>query len=370
MAQAFEPGEGNLADLPPLNGSYAQSTAKQKAGFALATLRQAAVAGRQSQGKPFYSIRAVARHFSLPATTVTRLYGQLKTEGVLGSIWGSKTIIEPVRLDKGIRVKGIIALPVPIGAFSTTSCYRHFVETMQRGLWKERFASQVLFYDESIFDSAAVADLLLECPPDIVVWLMPPRHLCKCLASLKDHGIKSITIKDEMPANGEPGYYLNWQKSLMKALAAWKRMGLTKAVMVNGDRSTRFNGLRALHYCLSEAGFIAEEYHVREAGADGVAQGEITPNCGIVFSSAGSLIQFAQMDPLALWSLSQQGRMLFIHGEVGVPFRSELSRYFQSIRFDWQIIANRVVRDLVMGRYLNAADQQTIFEAKWVTATK
>src|SRR6266508_4709202 len=115
MARIFrENGEaGSAPDLPALQSLVPPDfTAKQKIALVLRLLRQAAMEHRGSKGRPFYSIRTVAANFSLPPTTVTRLYGQLKTEGVLGSIWGSKTIIEPNEIDKDIRLKAIVGLPV------------------------------------------------------------------------------------------------------------------------------------------------------------------------------------------------------------------------------------------------------------------
>src|SRR3954468_3061975 len=110
MAQVLH-GNGKNARLPSFpafEDTNRRNAGREKATVALEFLRQAAIAGRQSKGRPFYSIRTVARHFSLPTTTVTRLYGQLKMEGVLGTIWGSKTIIEPTQVDNDIRLKAMI----------------------------------------------------------------------------------------------------------------------------------------------------------------------------------------------------------------------------------------------------------------------
>ena len=158
MARVFDLGDKTqrLPNLPAFEALAGSPPREGKSGVVLQLLRQAAMASRQSKGRPFYSIRTVARHFSLPATTVTRLYDQLRTEGVLGSIWGSKTIIEPSQLDNDIRLKGIVALPIPLRAFSALSAPRFFVGRMQRALSRERFGSVVLFYDDHGYPGAGV----------------------------------------------------------------------------------------------------------------------------------------------------------------------------------------------------------------------
>src|SRR6187397_3634159 len=104
MAAFFDAMNDNLPSMASLDLADLRSVdAKEKAAVALQLLRRAAAANRRSSGRSFYSIRTVARHFGLPATTVTRMYEQLKKEGVLGSIWGSKTIVEPAHLDNDVR---------------------------------------------------------------------------------------------------------------------------------------------------------------------------------------------------------------------------------------------------------------------------
>src|SRR5437764_14641026 len=128
MAVLVGETSNSLSTLPPFQ-ALTNQPATEKATIALQFLREVAIAQRQSQRQKFYSIRAVAKHFSLPTSRVTRLYSQLKTEGILSSIWGSKTIIEPTQLDNDIRLKGIVALPMPLHAFSVTSSYKLFARS-------------------------------------------------------------------------------------------------------------------------------------------------------------------------------------------------------------------------------------------------
>jgi hypothetical protein len=161
----------------------------------------------------------VARHFDLPSTTVIRLYDQLKVEGVLGSVWGSKTIIEPLQIDKDIRLKAVVGLPAALSLFSVSPGYRRFFRRLQQALWKQRFGSRLLFHENGFVESANFTEALIDYGVDIVIWLTPPSKAFVSVARLKDHGIRTIPIIDGMPLNGDPGYYAMRQNALAEGLA-------------------------------------------------------------------------------------------------------------------------------------------------------
>ena len=356
------PGSGSpLPDVtrivgPPVSG-------KERAANALRLLRQAAIASRQPKGQPFFSIRAAAAHFALPPTTVTRLYGQLKKEGILGSIWGSKTIVEPAQLDNDVRLKGIVAIPIPLRACSAISAPRFFLGRMQRALARERFGSVVIFYDEATFGTSSVTEALLESGAHMVIWLMPPQRAENCLARLKDHAMKSLVITDEMPINGEPGYYLNWRNAVLAALASWKLSGIRKLVLVKDVQSSNANTLRSLSALLCKTSFTVES---REATDLRSGAGE--PGLGIIFSSVQSLVEFTHAATFSPKPILQHNRVLFIHGDVDIPYQDRFNRCFDTINFNWHSVARRIASDLVASRWAPDIERQTIFEAQWKAA--
>ena len=364
MAQMHrERGRDVAFDLPALaSGCSGCNAAEDKISLVLRLLRKAAVEHRESRGRQFYSIRAVAKHFALPTTTVTRLYSQLKVEGVLGSIWGSKTIIEPAQLDNDIRVKAMVALPLPVRALSVLSTYRHFVRAMQRALWKERFASRIVFYDEALFDGCTVLDALLESRTDIVVWLMPPPRMSIWLSRLKDRGVKSVIIADEVPINGGPGYYLSWEDPLLEGLSAWRRSHIRRAVVIKNPQPISSSRLRLLHSCLGSAGIAFESCEIAELETNRRSIGEGT---GLIFTSAQSIVQFAYTGLGRLADLLQQTRVLFVHGGVELPFATHLNPCFDTVDFDWRIIARRIVSDLLIDFWRGGMQEQTIFKGTW-----
>lgn len=236
---------------------------------------------------------------------------------------------------------------------------------MQRALWRERFGSQVVFYDEAISEGSTVTDALLETRAHVVVWLMPPTRISNCFARLKDRGLKLIVITDRMPINGEAGYYLSWQDAVLDGLAAWKLSGNQKVLVVNEAHSNSVSGLRLLYSCLSRAGFAFEvrdgtQLQMADTGRDTKIR-----SSGVIFLSAESLIQCSQAGVSVLQRLLEYGRVLSVQGGVDLPYQANLNRRFDTIYFDWPSISRRVVRDLVVSRWVRDIEGQTIFKARW-----
>jgi hypothetical protein len=366
MAAFFDATSDHLPSLAPLDEAMIRSVdAKAKATVVLQFLRKAAAANRTSTGRPFYSIRTVAKHFALPTTTVTRMYDQLKTEGILGSIWGSKTIIEPPELDNDIHVRGMVVLPVPLRGFSATSTYRLFLRHMQLSLWRERFGSQVFFYDDSILDAAAVADALLELRPEGVIWLMPPHGISSCFARLRDRGVKFLTISDELPINGGPGYFLSWQDAVIQGLHRWKHVGFSRAIIFADAASNSGSPLRVLQFCLTKLRFTFDVRDESVLNHNQHLEDFVAPDSGAIFLTAKSVLRFSQSDVDRLHNVLRNSRVLFIHGMVDLPLHSELGHGFDFVAFDWVAISRRIVNDLVSRGYLDHVEHQTIFKAKW-----
>lgn len=373
MAQIFhEAGVlGTEAGLPALQSLVpATSTAKEKIDLVLRLLRQAAVERREPKGRPFYSIRTVAKHFSLPPTTVTRLYGQLKTEGVLGSIWGSKTIIEPVDVDKDIRLKAIVGLPVSLGQFSLAPGYRKFFRVIQHTLWRQRFGSQLVFYENGFGESSKFADTLLDYNADVVIWLTPSSRMSNTIARLRDRGVRLITIADETPINGESGYFISRRDALIEGLAAWKIAGIQSAIILDENQCALSSTQRMLQAALMDAGIPFTRQAFDTAGSNASPRKSDWRQSGIIFASAQSVVRFAYTDVAGLRNLSQQNRTMFLEGRMDLPIETRLNGNFDAIEFDWRTVARRIASNLATTAGESRRPSQEIFKAKWCGATR
>jgi hypothetical protein len=234
---------------------------------------------------------------------------------------------------------------------------------MQEALWKERFGSKIVFYDEAIFDGSAVTEAVLETRPDIVIWLAPLLRTPAIFSKLKDRGIKSFVIADEMAANGDACYYLSWRHALMWGMADWKRSETRTVVIIKGAPSDSARTLRLLYSALTKAGL---DFRLHEASELRTGKDFSGPTrLGIIFISAQSLIQFAQGGVQMVERLLRYSRVLFIHGHVDLPYQPKLSCCFDTIKFEWPTISSRIVRDLIASRCNGHIEKQTIFKGKW-----
>jgi hypothetical protein len=354
----------SLMGLPTLE-SLAPPTSSEgeKAAFILRLLRQAAIKSRQAKSRDFYSIRDVARHFAVPPTTVTRVYGQLKEEGLLASIWGSKTFIEPHEIDREIRVKAIVGLPVSLRSFSTLRNYRTFFMVMQDVLWKQGFATRLLFYDSEDIDSSNLAELFLAYRIDVAIWFSPSSKISNTESRLTDRGIRSIRIVDSAPTNGDVGYYMSRLDGLREGLGAWKRSGISSVILLLQSGRHSSSRERLLESCLADAGIYYKFETVGSSALRRSLAASPSKYMGIIFTSSHAVLEFASEGVKAFATLLDKNRVMFIEGAMDLPGMAPFAS-FDAIEFDWQPIARRIGIDLVSGTHA-PPHERIIFEAKW-----
>jgi hypothetical protein len=353
-----------LSSLPALESlAPSASTEGEKAAFILRLLRQAAIKSRERKSRDFYSIRAVARYFAVPPTTVTRVYDQLKEEGVLASIWGSKTFIEPREIDKQIRVKAIVGLPASLRSFTTIQNYRTFFLSMQEVLWKNGFATRLIFYGNEDAETAKLAEVLLGHKVDIVIWFAPIGKISNTASRLSDRGVRSMNVADAPPANGDGGYSLSRRNALAQGLAAWKRKGIRSVILPLQSGYHSSSRERVLETCLVDTGI---SYKVETVGSPTMHRNlaaSPSRHTGIIFTSSDAVLEFASEGIKLFSTLLDGNRVMFIEGAVDLPGKAFFDS-FDRIEFDWQPIARRIGSDLVSGTHA-PPHERTIFEAKW-----
>jgi hypothetical protein len=340
------------------------SSEKERAALILRLLRQAAVESRASKSHPFYSIRAVAAHFSVPPTTVTRLYGQLKEEGVLGTIWGSKTVVEPTQINEEIRIKAIVGLPASVQGFATIPNYRMFFIHMQDMLWRGGFGCRLLFHDDSGLDCSDTGDRLLAYNVDLVIWLGPPANSTNTFRRLSDRGVRQITLTDGLPINGDNGFYLSRRRALKDAMIAWRKSGIRSVRLVNDESKRMPAKQRLIEESLLEVGLA---FCDQSAAALGVTLSSSTHRdgrTGIIFASSSAILPFLSCVSRELSETINKNRLLLPDGAVEVLGFENLRLCFETIEFDWRQIARKVSSALAEPD-VRLLRKQTIVEAQW-----
>jgi DNA-binding LacI/PurR family transcriptional regulator len=329
-------------------------------------LRQVAESGRGKTPSPFYSIRAVADHFGVAPTTVSRIYSRLKEEGLLASIWGSTTFIQPARVYKQLRMRAVVSLPALLSSFRILPDYRMFFIALQDSLFKCGFAARLVFHDDDEADKPGFAELLIAHRSDFVVWLDPTLKNMSIAARLVDRGVRLITIGDALVSGDGKVYIINRRTALKKCLACWHRQGIqTVRVLHEGapELRERHGTIETtlcearLPYSLINLGSSSIENELPRLGK--------TSHSALVLPSAKFVAQLSPANAASLREISQRCRVLLCDGPVdpaGIPFPP---KNIDLIRVDWFRAASRIVRDLA-NPLSYSIKQPTAFEATWM----
>ena len=123
-----------------------------KSRLILKLLRRLARENRQTYPLRFYSIRSVAARFHISPSIISRHYRQLQSEGLLATIWGSKTIIPalvpPVK-------KHAYVIPLSVTELTASEQYRNYVLSLHRRLRSRGIAEHLILF-ESVAAKATI----------------------------------------------------------------------------------------------------------------------------------------------------------------------------------------------------------------------
>ncbi len=363
-------GSGPELSLPDLTSPRTtlpnRNAAMRKSVLILRLLRRKARASRNKKAQPFYSIRAVASHFGVPATTVSRIYNQLRREGLLTSVWGSKTFVEPAKIDNQLRVRGIVALPASLTCFCTLRQYRNFLSEMRDTLWKCGFATRLLFYEGNDAQLPSFAELLLGYRPDIVIWFLPSAKMKGTVARLLDRGIRIITVAD-CPGDCRAHHYcVDRERAIKNALLSWQQNGVHSVTVLQDAHCDSISVVALVEKCLrdtsmSHALAIAESWQL---------QGTLPTygqraNQGFIFSSSDLAVALATRDPARFAKLLERSRLLLMDGPIDLPVSWAIKPSIDVVEIDLRAVVKRIASDLIHSPRSRSAEPVT-FQAKWV----
>jgi DNA-binding LacI/PurR family transcriptional regulator len=329
-------------------------------------LRRKARGSRNKKPQPFYSIRAAASHFGVPATTVSRIYNQLKSEGLLTSVWGSKTFVEPAKIDNQLRVRGIVALPASLASFCTFREYRNFFVEMRDALWKFSFATRLLFYEGNDAQLPSFAELLLGYKPDIVIWFLPSAKMKGTAARLLDRGIRVITVADSPGDCRAHHYRVDRERAIKNALLSWQQNGIRSVTVLQDSRCGSFSSVAMVEKCLRDTAMPHAFANSESWQLQDILPAYAQPaNQGIIFPSSELTVALAVRDPARFAKLLERSRILLMDGPIDVPGSYAVKPPIDVVEVDLQSVAKRIVSDLIQSTRSRSAEPVT-FQAKWV----
>jgi hypothetical protein len=307
----------------------------------------------------------VARRFDVPLTTVARVYAQLKKEGILGSVWGSNTVVEPYELNKELRIRGIVALPASLKAFCALRNYRMFFENMHAALWRVGFATRQLFYENGDAGKAAFSETLLNEKVDVVLCLLSDPPVIAGTKRLLDRGVRVVSLADSLIANGRSGYLLSRLHALKEVLNLWKMRGIRFVTIAHKSGSGSSTALEAIGTCLDEVR-MAHTLATVSPSPTGDARSLCRQNnSAVIFPTFESALQLAYECPRDFALLIKQHPVLLVEGVLDLPINILSGIGLEAIEFDWRPVVNRLAGDLLKWKRL-PGEKPIIFHAKRV----
>jgi DNA-binding transcriptional MocR family regulator len=115
-----------------------------KGRLILKLLRRLARQARQAHAIRFYSIRSVSTRFRISPSIISRHYRQLQSEGLLTTIWGSKTIIPA--LVPPIKKQAYV-IPISVAELAASEPYRNYVLSLHRRLRSRGIAEHLILFE-------------------------------------------------------------------------------------------------------------------------------------------------------------------------------------------------------------------------------
>jgi len=357
------PSLGPIEPIPKWRGAD-----RDRSLLIMQCLRRTAQKSRKNKkSRPFYSIRTVARHFAVAPTTVSRIYTRLKDEGLLTSVWGSKTFVPPTQLNKELRVRAVIAMPVLLPRFRALPEYRMFFASVQDALWKLGFATRLVFHEGRDAETPLFAELLLNYKADVVIWFLPTSKNLNVAARLLDRGIRLITIGDSLASPGEHCYLVNRQNAFREGLIAWKRDGIRSITVVRQCGCESVAKLAAIEASLCEVGIPHTIANLEACCArEHLWTLPQRDDCAVIFSSSEFAGHLRARNPAQFRALLERCRVMLVDGPIDLPAGDSVDTNVNFIAVDWQAAAKRIGRNLVSPAPCKNGATPIVFEAKWM----
>jgi hypothetical protein len=348
--------------MPPLPKGPALRAKDHKAERLLEILRGIAVANQRDEPQPFYPLRDVASRFQVPVSLVARVYGRLEDEGILTSIRGSKTILQGLSSARHLSVRGIVALPASLSRFITVQDYRMFFIRTLRELRRRDFATATIFFERSEQNPERLVRRMKKYKVDTVLWYLPDGAAKDISLRFNDVGIRVLGIGDGSLSGVSCCYEIHREAATTAILRDWQsNSGIKSVTIIRGTRSAAYE--ERLEAILEKENLPCELASLGNQRIDSFLDslGE-NKKRGIIFlSSAASMFSFRSPENLA--SLLSRCRVAFVGGPVSIAFAEAPDAKVDLVIVDWQLVAERIVNDLVTKQTFDATNM-TVFEAR------
>jgi|ERR1043165_629684 len=337
-----------IRQLPPLAAKPSFKPRENKSARLLEILRGIALRKQRDQPQVFYAVRDVARRFSLPTSTVARVYDQLEAEGILVGLAGSRTLLQGLKSGRRLSVLGVIGMPADTRLFVTLQGYRVFCIRSRRELRARGFAVTTLFFDQRDIKTGRLISRIDSYNIDTLLWYQPGRDAREIVAQLNDSGVRIVGVSDGGVEGIRCRYEVQRELAIRDILREWRlRHGIESVTVVRGTKPQ--GAMEETLQTLAEEQRLASFEFKAVGGArlgdflESLPKGK---RAGIVFPSFAASF-FAFRAPEALMKLMSQSRVALTGGAESVAYAQVPDVHADLVVVDWQLVAERIVSDLI-----------------------
>jgi DNA-binding Lrp family transcriptional regulator len=329
--------------------------------YLLRILRKMAATHRARDPQVFYPVREAAKQLRVPVSAVARVYKDLKKEGILRAVRGSRTtLVESSGNARLAKAKSLIGLPVSYSFFMTLHDYRRF----HLEFWKESkrrgFVSNLIFFEDHPQGLEELGETLEESF-DLVIWFLPRASSRQAALQLSDRGIPQIRIADGDIPGIHRRYEIRREKALATILNTWQSDAKVKALRI--IRTTKYSAAeeRMTEQTADELGLEYEHIQIRDDTLpEAVASLCRDPAKGIVLPSAPAML-LSVVAPRAFAQLLNTCRVALPDGPVTSFFDPVSPAPVDLITVDWRSVVKKIVADLITKRAFS--ETPSAFEA-------
>ena len=353
-----------IRSLPALRKRRVFSNAHRKTDLLYTILRNAALKYQSEETKTFYPLREVAARYGVSISMVSAAYQRLEKEGFLARVRSSRTILKAISSVSRVVLNGDIGVPMPLSLLVTRQKCRIFYTLIRRELRRRAFASPGLLFEAAEARADLLAELLMECKVNAVLWYMPDQCARETALLLKDSGVRVIGIGDSGVPRISCRYEIQRESAMRVILRRWKtEPNLKKIGIVRAPRRSAADEERLEGWLESEG--LCYDYVTIEK--------EKTPNAflkslarrqrqGFIFPGLAASF-FGFRAPESLCHFFRQHRVALMDGPLSLPFAPVPAVRADIAATDWRSLTSAITEDfLSMDAF--ADSKTTVFEAK------
>ena len=235
-----------------------------------------------------------------------------------------------------------------------------FIRTL-RELRRRDFATATVFLERREQSPDRLVQRMKKYKVDTLLWYLPGVAANDLALRFSDAGIRVLGVGDGSLSSIPCHYEVRREAAITAILRDWQsNNGIKSVTIVRGKTSAAYE--ERLEAILDKENLT---YEVATLGNQQIGRfldslGEEKKR-GIVFlSSAAAMFSFRSPENLA--KLLSSSRVAFVGGPVSIPFAKAPDAKVDLVVVDWQLVAERIVNDLVTKEAFETKDT-IVFEA-------